>query len=171
MKPKILITTFSCERNNGAVTIQTRFQGAFVHKDKGQQQVIVSSPWERVRFGCIAFDTLDMWDAESHEFVIPSGVTYVRLTGQIVFSHRRRGALQALITRNGALTHGYGAQNGAAFCGTTPDMNVSSPPLKVSPGETFQLQAWSHKNRWSKWRKPAQIYGNGGTWFSIEVLG
>lgn len=142
-------------------------QYALVHKGD-QPQKIVGKPWERVEFEVVASDDFGFWDGGNSQFVIPEGVTLVRLTGQIVFAHGANGARQVLITKNGALFDCYPAQNGAAFKGTTPDMNVSSPPLKVKSGDTFQLHAWAVQSRWAK--RPAEIYGNGGTWFSIEVL-
>ncbi len=148
-------------------TIAAQYTYALVHKGD-QPQLVAGKPWERVRFEVVASDEAGLWDATGNQFVVPEGVNLVRLTGQIVFSHGERGARQVLITKNSALFDCYPAQNGAAFKGTTPDMNVSSPPLKVKQGDTFQLHAWAVKSRWAK--RPAEIYGNGGTWFSMEVL-
>ena len=62
---------------------------------------------------------------------------------------------------------GYAAQNGRATFGTTPDQNASTAILPVKAGDTFQLQAWHIRE---KQDAPTTIYGNGGNWFSIEVI-
>jgi hypothetical protein len=147
------------------------FRGAFVHKGPGEEQAVPGSffkgVWERVKFGTVAYDTDHLWNAERSEFVIPEGVHFVRLAGQIVFSHGTVGARQTLITKNGALFDGYAAQNSNATMGTTPDMNVVTAVLPVNAGDTFQLQAWQLQTEDDP---TLNIYGNGGTWFSIEVV-
>lgn len=150
---------------------QSAFKGAMVHNEKGNIQAVPDSyaktQWTKIRFPIISYDTDHLWDAKNQQFVVPDGVSFVRLSGQIVWSHDSFGARQVLITKNNKLFDGYAAQNGNAIIGTTPDQNVSTAILKVEPGDTFQLQAWhiqSDKN------VPTSIYDNGGTWFSIEVI-
>lgn len=146
------------------------FRGAMVHKLEAPQTVAgnyYESPWTKVEFPAIAYDTDGLWDGRNHQFVIPEGVRFVRLTGQIVWSHNTVGSRQVLITKNGKLFDGYAAQNSNATLGTTPDLNVSTAVLKVNPGDTFQLQAWQMQ---TEKNETTEIYGNGGTWFSIEVV-
>lgn len=154
-----------------AVEAHAEFRGAFVHKGPGEEQAVPGSffkgVWEKVKFGTVAYDTDHLWNAERSEFVIPEGVHFVRLAGQIVFSHGTVGARQTLITKNGALFDGYAAQNSNATMGTTPDMNVVTAVLPVKAGDTFQLQAWQVQTEDDP---TLNIYGNGGTWFSIEVV-
>ena len=152
-------------------SMSAEFRGAMVHKTENSQQVVPDSysrtQWVKVEFPIVAYDTAGLWDAGSQQFVIPEGVSFVRLSGQIVWSHSGKGARQVLITKNGALFDGYAAQNGNATFGTTPDQNVSTAILPVEPGDAFQLQAWQMQ---SEQGDPTSIYGRGGTWFAIEVI-
>ena len=148
------------------------FRGAMVHKTADAEQIVPNSysvtQWVKVEFPEVEYDTSGWWDAENHQFVIPDGVQFVRLSGQIVWDHDAKGSRQTLITKNNALFDGYAAQNGRATFGTTPDQNVSTAVIPVKTGDTFQLQAWHIRPKLTG--SPTKIYGNNGTWFSIEVV-
>lgn len=163
---KILFATAAL----AATSANAEFCGALVHKDGVEQKVDASfyeAKWTRVEFPTVDYDTCGLWNSARNEFVIPDGVSFVRLSGQIVWKHGDKGARQVLITKNNGLFAAYPAQNGNPISGTTPDQNVSSAVLKVSPGDTFQLQAWQ---RQTEALEDAYIYGNFGTWFSMEVI-
>jgi hypothetical protein len=148
------------------------FRGALVHKNTDAEQIVPNSyshaQWVQVEFPEVEYDTSGLWDAANHQFVIPDGVHFVRLSGQIVWDHDAKGSRQTLITKNNALFDGYAAQNGRATFGTTPDQNVATAVIPVKAGDTFQLQAWHIRQKPTG--APTKIYGNHGTWFSIEVI-
>ena len=158
-----------------AVEAHAEFRGAFVHKTTQDQPQEIGSdfygtsgePWHRVEFSAVDYDTGSFFDAKNNQFVIPAGVKFVRLSGQIVFGHSAIGARQTLITKNNALFNGYAAQNASSTPGTTPDMNVVTAVLPVKEGDTFQLQAWQVQ---TDQNEKTTLNPSGGTWFSIEVV-
>lgn len=163
---KIMIATLALS----ASPASAQFCGALVHKNGQEQKVDASfyeAKWTHITFPAVDYDTCGLWSAERNEFVVPDGVRFVRLSGQIVWKHGNVGARQVLITKNNKLFEAYPAQNGPPASGTTPDQNVNSAVLKVTPGDTFQLQAWQLQ---TEALEDAFIYGNFGTWFSIEVI-
>lgn len=122
--------------------------------------------WAKVTFAHVEYDTDAIFDAANHQFVVPEGVEYVRLSGQLCFVPSPDGDRQILITKNNALFPGYAAQNTKAISSTTPDLNVTSPILKVEPGDTFQLQA-TH----TRYNRLSLNNTAGSTWFQMEILG
>src|SRR5690242_15233804 len=141
---RLVLTIALCLLASGA---SAEFRGAFVHKTTADAPQEIGSdyygnkgfPWQRVEFSATEYDTDGFYDAANRQFVIPAGVKFVRLAGQIVFGHDAVGERQVLITKNGNLFNGYAAQNASSIRGTTPDMNVTTAILPVKEGDTFQL--------------------------------
>ena len=71
---------------------------------------------------------------------VPSGVSRVRLLGNVRWQSGATGERRALLTRNGAALRGQPmARRGAAGLA---GRNLASPALAVSEGDIFELSVW-----------------------------
>jgi hypothetical protein len=89
----------------------------------------------------ILFQRVDRGDSGNPiRLTVPSGVSRVRLLGNVRWQSDATGERQALITRNGAAFQGQPmARHGAA--GLT-GQNLAGPALAVSAGDVFDLSVW-----------------------------
>jgi hypothetical protein len=115
-------------------------------------------PWDATEFDAEGF-----WDAGNPtRLTVPSGVSRVRLLGNVRRQSSATGERQALITKNGAAFQGQPmARHGAAGLA---GQNLASPALAVSAGDVFELSAW-HSAGGS-----LNVEANVQTRFAIEVV-
>jgi hypothetical protein len=93
---------------------------------------------------------------------VPSGVSRVRLLGNVRWESSVTGERQALVTKNGAAFQGQPmARHGAA--GLT-SQNLVSPALAVSAGHVFELSVWHAAG------VSLNVEAHAQTWFAIEVV-
>lgn len=155
------------------------FRGALVRKavdgDQAVNQPLGNDvvPFTVVTFNQDVYDTDGLWDAQENCFVVPVGVSKVRLQGQIVFLQKGGGTRQILVQRKSINNKnpsvwefftGQPIQNTEAVSGTTTDPSFSSVVLTVTPGDKFALMAWQTSG------ETIQISGGTGTFFALEII-
>lgn len=168
MKP--LINFLTAAAALFGTSAQAEFRGAFVHKGGDSDQITAGSYKKTiltpVTFGTVEYDTHGFFDG-TDTFVIPVGVSMVRLQCQLVFEHNGRGFRQASIRKNGDMYPGYPSDNRPAVSGTNTDINVTSPIIPVKAGDRFQCEAWHSINEATPRLK---IMGLDAVWFALEVI-
>jgi hypothetical protein len=115
-------------------------------------------PWDATEF-----DTEGFWDSGNPtRLTVPSGVSRVRLLGNIRWQSNTTGERQALVTKNGAAFQGQPmARHGAAGLA---GQNLASPALVVSAGDVFELSVWHSAGA------SLNVEPHSQTWFAIEVV-
>lgn len=155
------------------------FRGALVRKalngDQAVNQPLDNNvvPFTVVTFDQAEYDTDSLWSDQENCFVVPEGVRWVRLQGQIVFLQHGSGTRQLLVQRKSASNKnpdtweffaGQPIQNTEAVSGTTTDPSFSSVVLPVTPGDKFALMAWQTSG------ETIEISGGTGTFFAMEII-
>lgn len=168
MKPLISFLTIAAALFS--TSAQAELRGAFVHKGGDIDQITAGSfnntILTPITFGKVEYDTHGFFDG-TDTFVIPVGVSMVRLQCQLVFESNARGFRQASIRKNGDMYPGYPSDNRPAVSGTNTDINIASPIIPVKAGDRFQCEAW----HWiSEDEPPLKIMGLAAVWFAIEVV-
>jgi len=104
-------------------------------------------------------------------FTVPSDVTKVRVTGQMIWGNNSVGS------RAGQIRSGDPANNfsGAAFTNTAAlvntAINLACPIVTVTGGQEFTMSALNHDGQGGDGSGDTQtVLHNGQTWFSIEVI-
>jgi hypothetical protein len=135
------------------------FQGALVHKTGNQ--AIAANVAENIDFESEVYDTDGFHDnvTDNSKFIIPSGVSLVRLSGN-VNCDSSAGQLQDLISKNGATA--YGLPINDVETSINEKNNLASAPMAVTAGDFFQLAATHQAS--------CNVLNDNATWFQIEVL-
>ncbi len=146
------------------------FQGALIHKAHPNNQSVPDKSPTLVTFDTVIYDT-DSFVSPTNpsRFVVPAGVSFVRLGHSQVWSDSDAGwnigMRQVVILKNGAFYPGDPVVNVTANGGTTTDLQGYSAVLPVVEGDYFDAQAYQDTGG------ALPLWGSTGTWFSIEVLG
>ena len=137
------------------------FRGAMVKL--ATDEPIADSTDMVIPWGATEFDTEGFWDAGNPtRLTVPSGVSRVRLLGNIRWQSSATGERQVLVTKNGAAFQGQPmARHGAAGLA---GQNLTSPALAVSPGDVFELSVWHSAGA------SLNVEADSQTWFAIEVV-
>jgi hypothetical protein len=162
-----------------ATSPQAEFRGALVYKS-AEQVVTPGIPGiAQITFDQVLYDTCGCWDGHRNRFVIPAGVTFVRLNAQAIFQHGEKptgasNVRQIVIKKNfETLDNWYYGRPGWAVgqvpthIATTVDVHASGPVLPVRAGDTFLVDAFVWDGPESH---PVKILGINGTWFAIEIV-
>jgi hypothetical protein len=115
-------------------------------------------PWDATEF-----DTDGFWDGGNPtHLTVPSGVSRVRLLGNVRWQSSATGERQILITKNGAAFRGQPmARHGAAGLA---GQNLVSPALAVSAGDVFELSVWHSASA------SLNVEAHSQTWLAIEAV-
>ena len=116
--------------------------------------------------GSEIYDTDNVHDntTNNSRLTVPSGVTYVRVSGGIGLSSDAAGNWNfGGIQKNGSFEYaGCPSAGWSVSTVTAPTMTFASPPLSVTPGDYFDLFLHVQDNSLA-------IEAN-GTWFCLEIL-
>lgn len=160
--------------------VKPRFRGALVHKGGGLPQIIeVAIPGiVPITFHTVVYDSDGFWNAQRQRFVIPAGVSWVRLSAQVVWStppvapvgnsHVRQIVIKKnFVSLNDWYVDRPGWAVGQVFghSGTTNDVQAHGPVLPVVAGDNFLVDAFH-----SSAGTTQEISAGNGTWFSIEAI-
>lgn len=156
------------------------FRGALVRKALNNGSVVnqslgnnVENPYDPVTFDQIVYDTDSLWNTNENCFIIPVGVSKIRIVGQVVFLQSGYGTRQILAQRKSTSNNnptnweffiGQPIQNTEAVSATTTDPSFSSAVLPVSEGDKFTMMAWQTSG------STIYISGGTGTFFAIEII-
>lgn len=154
----------------GALVRKALNNGAAVNQTLGNN---VSNPFDVVSFNESVYDTDSLWNGTDNCFVVPAGVSKVRLLGQVVFLQNGGGTRQILAQRKSAsqanptvwsFFTGQPIQNTEAVSGTTTDPSFASVVIPVAAGDKFALMAWQTSGH------NIDISGGTGTFFAMEIV-
>jgi hypothetical protein len=146
------------------------FRGALVYKfDASQTFANVTN--SQLTFPTVEYDTDGFFNQATQRFVIPAGVSKVRLRAQAVWASNSSGMRQMVIKKNfvnGDLLTGWfpgvPANTLPANNATTTDVQTSTPVISVVEGDTFLAEAYQSSGG------SLSVLKSVGTWFSIEVV-
>lgn len=148
------------------------FRGALVYKTTDQP--IPNSTNADLTYDTVVYDIGGLFDHATSRFVIPAGVSKVKLKAQIIWANNAAGLRQTVIKKNfvaGDLSTGWypgvPASTIPANPNTTTDVSAMTPVLEVVEGDYFLVEGFYYTGA-----SGATITARGsvGTWFSIEVL-
>ena len=130
----------------------------------------------------ISNDTLTTlsWDTESYDtdgfhsagaptqFVVPTGVTMVRLLGSTLWDTNATGYRKQVFQKNGADVRGQAMQSHRQHTGGTINTayQLSSAPIQVSAGDTLTLAAYQNSGA----NRTISADSGFSTWFAIMVM-
>lgn len=121
----------------------TVFRGALVTRTTTLTPI--TWPLLPVPFNSVIYDTSSLWDSANNRFVIPAGVSYVRLTANCQFEDLQQAGTITLFVANtaGGVVPGTISPVWRSGTGGLPtNVNiVHSPVLPVVEGDTFRLRA------------------------------
>lgn len=157
---------FACEVIQSNSVFESTFQGALVKKSVDQTAANYTTATV-LTFDTDVYDTLGFHDTSSNtsRLTVPSGVTKVRLSGQVgVSSSTANERITLDVLKNGAVfSPGYPVQT-AETAATTRFANLSSAIIDVSAGDYFEL-------RLTQTTDASITIEEEQTWFCIEVIG
>lgn len=146
------------------------FRGALVYKYDAEQP-IANEAQTQLTFSHAAYDTDGFYNSTTGRFVIPAGVSKVKLKAQIIWANNGTGFRQLVIKKNfvnGDFSTGWfpgvPATTVLANPNTTTDVSVAPPAIPVTEGDNFLAEAFQNSGASLDARKSV------GTWFSIEVV-
>lgn len=120
----------------------TVFRGAMVRRSSNLTGV--SWPILPIPFNAVVYDTGSIWNSTDNKFVIPAGVSYVRLTANVQFEDQATAGSINLFVANssGGLVEGTVSNTWrSGTTGLSANFNVvHTPVLPVSEGDTFRLR-------------------------------
>lgn len=135
-------------------------------------QAIANDTTTPITFGSAVYNNHAIWSAGSPtRLTVPAGVSYVKVYGSVRFAVvTSSGASFVLnIFKNGSTSY-MGDPRTVQTGGTAPQnyqMIVSSPPLNVTAGDYFELNAYQASGGGLNTDYSAQP---NGTWFAMEIL-
>ena len=145
------------------------FRGALAYSSSNQS--INDNVATAVQFGAEQYDTDTIHDnvTSNTRLTVPTGVTKVRLTGQVQFANNTTGRRWVYITRNTSPTFpGQGLLEIPAALGTSVTyVPVISSVLTVSGGNYFTLIALQESGGALNVEPGSS---GSGTWFAMEII-
>lgn len=146
------------------------FRGALVYKNDSDQNVLMEVNTQLIHSDTV-YDTDSFFDTTTKRFVIPVGVSKVRLIAQAVWANNSTGFRQLVIKKNfvtGDFSTGWypgvPATTVPANAITTTDLNISTPILDVVEGDNFLVEVYHSVS------PSLNVLKSVGTWFAIEVI-
>lgn len=157
-----------------AFPAQAAFKGALVYK-AGSDQSIPNGIQTMTTFNTEVYDTDGFFDASTSatRFVIPEGVTAVRMACQHIWYNNANGIRQIVLKKNYPANNGYGVGgwypgNPAVTLGangaTTTDPHVYTGVIPVQAGDFFECEAYQNSG------VGLNLLASVGTWFFIEAV-
>lgn len=146
------------------------FRGALVTTIGTPSQSIPNATLQFLNFNTVERDTDSFFNpAVPTRLTVPTGVSKVRLAGQVVFNHQSMtGLRQVVIKKNFPAGLGWYAGVPASTIvanqTTTTDVHVSTPVIDVQEGDFFELEVYQSGG------VPITALASVGTWFTIEVV-
>lgn len=146
------------------------FRGALVYKFDANQTLtnVINT---QLTFPTVEYDTNGFFNQTTQRFVIPAGVTRVKLKAQTVWANNNSGIRQLVIKKNfvnGDLSTGWfpgvPATTPLSNIATTTDLQITTPVISVVEGDTFLAEGYQSSGG------SLAILKSVGTWFSIEVI-
>lgn len=120
-----------------------------------------------VLFDSESYDTDSIHSISSNtgQLIVPSGVSKVRVTGQVSFSLMASGSnCQALIS-NGGVGYANGTDDFISTVVSDTSINLDTGILSVNSGNIFRLYAYQVSGG-----AETAITGIGKTWFAMEII-
>lgn len=154
----------------GVSEAHAQYRGALVYKfDAAQTLANVTNT--QLTFPTVEYDTSGFFNQATQRFVIPAGVSRVRLKAQTVWTNNNSGIRQLVIKKNfinGDLSSGWypgvPATTPLSNIATTTDLQISTPVLSVVEGDTFLAEGYQSSGG------SLAVMKSVGTWFTIEVV-
>ncbi len=139
------------------------FSGALV--TLSADQTIPNDASSPVDYGVEQYDHGDWFDVSSpRRFIVPDGVSRVRVIASYVYEHNSTGVRQGVIKKNGAFVDGGGVTNTLANDRTTTDLQVQTAVLDVVPGDYFETEGFQNAGG------NLLLLKSTGSWFFIEKV-
>lgn len=152
-------------KNMETLNAATIFRGALIRKGGTENVTGVQTIIIAVAFASAVYDTSSCWSGGNpNRLTVPSGVTRVRMSGQINFSNTRTGSMTLNIVKFGASSHINTLKTegtGAPLRG----IQLSTPILDVTAGDYFELSA-----SFSASGVADTILNDTYTWFAMEIV-
>jgi len=160
--PSVIRGNDNFDSNTGAA-----YRGAVITHSVGQSHT-TSGAWQILVFDSEDIDTEALHDTATNNsrITVPTGVTKVRLKGQIDFASNATGNRGAFIYKNSA-SLGSALNQKAAISGLATQIQVRSKTLIVSAGEYFELAGYQSSGGALSMRGDDVI---GGTWLEMEIV-
>ncbi len=114
-------------------------------------------------------DTIHSTTTNTDRLTVPTGVSYVKITGQAHFQANATGGRNAYITKNGVPASISGAQQTTSSATTNSIFPIISPILAVVPGDYFSLNVVQDSGGVLDFINGANGAG-AYSWFAMEVI-
>lgn len=113
-------------------------RGALVYRTSNQS--ISNSTATAIQWQIEDYDNGNWWTSgSSTRLTVPSGISYVRISANVVWAGASGGFRQLSINKNGSSVRGGGREVVDAATGIGHSLNVVSAPMAVSPGDYFEI--------------------------------
>lgn len=130
-------------------------------------QAIVNGAFTALSFDSEDQDTDTIHDTVTNNsrLIVPTGVTKIRLHGQVSFDTHATGYRQIAAYKNGSIQ--YRTLRTSTPTSIPLEIGTSSPVLTVTAGDYFELRAFQNSGGTLNARGDAS--GSGLTWFEMEI--
>jgi len=137
------------------------FRGAFVYQSASI--ALAKNVWSLLTFNFEVYDTDAIHAANSANLVVPAGVTKVKLSAQVSITGTPPGDLFLVLYKNSSSVLPVVGSSGRMTSNIAYYINLSTPVLLVTAGDTFSLQIFiSSVNNLNTF--------NNGVWFAMEII-
>lgn len=145
--------------------LMSGFRGALVRMDVAQ--TLTHNIAADVQFNAVEYDTDSFWNDTTKRFVVPSGVTKIRLFTCVRFAANTIGTRQVVFTKNGSTGWVPNINNQVtAQDSSFPSVQGNTPVFEVTAGQTFSARALQTSG--GNLAIISETWGK--SWFSIEVI-
>ncbi len=140
-----------------------QFRGALLGSTTNQ--TVPNLTETTVAWNTVAYDT-DNFNTVPSFFIIPAGVSKIRVSGSVVWSPYILGSRFLWVELNGqTIPLGRGLSSIPATQNIAMGQEVRSAVIQVSQGQSLRLKVYQNSGI------PLTVYGsNTASWFAIEVL-
>jgi hypothetical protein len=144
--------------------------GALVHQTA--PQTVPNNTTTALTFGASTYNNHTCWAiGNPTRLTVPANVSYIKLCGNVQFASVTApdAAFVLLFIKNGGAST-YGASRAVIIGGANAELyelNISSPPIPVSPGDYFELNVVQQSGGNLDTNYTSTPFG---TWFAMEIV-
>jgi hypothetical protein len=140
-------------------------RGALVHRNGETDVAISSSTAVKIPFAYEDYDTDGIWNVGAPtRLTVPTGVTKIRMTAQILWEGTGNGETRTTVAKNGAMAYiGMPRTRDTSTTSAISVQNIISPILTVIAGDYFELDAWQTKGS-------IDVISSPQTWLAMEII-
>lgn len=141
------------------------FKGAILRKL--YNQTVPSSTWTNIVFEDVLYGS-DFWDNINNRFIIPDGISKVRITSQVTCANQETTEINLQLTKNGVTESLPVRTKAMAKAQYNVGVGFITPVMDVIPGDYFEIEVFLQIIR-----IPVDVFGastNSTTFFALEVI-